>query len=137
MAIASLSFPVFLDTAVIAGTALWALALYLGFSPLAQWTIDRVDGWLHRVESSLSGSQDQEAENRPETEVERTGEGREAQTAALASLVSVVPFLLVGGLIYYGLTISLGASWAVSLGLISCVGCGVYELGRQAGQASD
>lgn len=128
MLIAFLPFPITIDTAVIAGTALWALALYLGFSPLAQWTIDQVNRWLNWAERSLYLS---------EAEFERTRKGWEAQNTFLASLVSVAPFLLVGGLVHYGLAISMGTSWSVSLGLISCVGCGVYELGRQAGQASD
>nr|WP_313898141.1 hypothetical protein [Nodosilinea sp. LEGE 07298] len=98
--------PVTFDTATIAGTALWAIAFYLGFSPLADRLIDTFEGWL--------------------------GAGSPA-----ASLLSIVPFLLVGGLAHYGLTLSLGGSWAVSLGVISAMGCGVYELGRRDGQASD
>lgn len=53
-----------------------------------------------------------------------------------ASLVSVLPFIAVGGLSYYGLLLGLGQSWAISLGVIACVGCGVYELGRRDGEAS-
>lgn len=97
--------PVAIDTATIAGTTLWAIALYLGFSPL----VDRfIAGLEHRL-----------------------GDGSPA-----ASLLSVVPFLVVGALTHYGLVLTLGGSWAVSLGLISAIGCGVYELGRQDGQAS-
>lgn len=55
----------------------------------------------------------------------------------MASLLSILPFMLVGGLAYGGLTLTLGDSWAVSLGVISAIGCGVYELGRQNSQASD
>lgn len=98
--------PVTFDTATIAGTALWAIAFYLGFSPLADRLIDTFEGWL--------------------------GAGSPA-----ASLLSIVPFLLLGGLTYYGLTLTLGASWAVSFGVISAMGCGVYELGRRDGQASE
>lgn len=54
-----------------------------------------------------------------------------------ASLLGMVPFLLVGSLAHYGLTLSLGGSWAVSLGVISAISCGVYELGRRDGQASE
>lgn len=100
------SFPATFDTAAIAGTALWAIALYLGFSP----TVDRVITALER----------------------RLGEG-----SAAASLLSVVPFLLLGGLLYCGLALTMGGSWAVSLGVISAMGCGVYELGRRDGQASE
>ncbi|WP_263970564.1 hypothetical protein [Leptolyngbya sp. KIOST-1] len=98
--------PTTFDTATIAGTALWAIAFYLGGSPWADRLITTFEGWL--------------------------GTGSPA-----ASLLSIVPFLLVGGLVYYALLLSLGGSWAVSLGVISAMGCGVYELGRRNGQASD
>jgi hypothetical protein len=94
-----------IDTATIAGTTLWAIALYLGFSPLVDRGIAVLESWL--------------------------GDGSPA-----ASLLSVVPFLVAGGLTHYGLVLTLGGSWAVSLGLISAIGCGVYELGRRDGQAS-
>lgn len=100
------SLPVDFDTATIAGTALWAIALYWGFSPLADRVISAFESWL-------------------------------GADSPAASLLSVLPFLAVGGLAYYGLTLSLGGSWAVSLGVISAVGCGVYELGRRDGQASE
>lgn len=94
------------DTATVAGTALWAIAFYWGFSPLADRVIQSFEGWL----------------------------GTESPAA---SLLSIVPFLVVGGFAHYGLALSLGDSWAVSLGVISAIGCGVYELGRRAGQTSE
>ncbi|HSM82728.1 MAG TPA: hypothetical protein VLS96_13640 [Nodosilinea sp.] len=94
------------DTATVAGTALWAIALYWAFSPLAERLISSLEGWL-------------------------------GQDSPAASLLSVVPFLLVGGLAYWGLTLSLGGSWAVSLGVIAAIGCGVYELGRRDGEAAE
>jgi hypothetical protein len=100
------SLPVDFDTATIAGTALWAIALYWGFSPLADRVIATFESWL-------------------------------GEDSPAASLLSVLPFLAVGGLAHYGLTISLGGSWAVSLGVLSAIGCGVYELGRRDGQASE
>lgn len=100
------SLPVDFDTATIAGTALWAIALYWGFSPVSDRLISILEGWL-------------------------------GADSPAASLLSVVPFLAVGGLAHYGLTLSLGGSWAVSLGVISAIGCGVYELGRRNGEASD
>ncbi|TVQ13621.1 MAG: hypothetical protein EA368_01975 [Leptolyngbya sp. DLM2.Bin27] len=98
--------PVDFDTATIAGTALWAIALYWGFSPLSDRLIATLESWL-------------------------------GEDSPAASLLSVVPFLAVGGLAHYGLTLSLGGSWAVSLGVISAIGGGVYELGRRDGQASE
>jgi hypothetical protein len=117
-----------LDTAAIAGTTLWALALYLGFSPLANWVMEQFNRWLNFAERSLYTS---------EKEFERTRKGREAQNAFLASLVSIVPFLIAGGLANYGIEVSLGRSWAISVGMIACIGCGVYELGRRNSQASE
>ncbi|WOD41423.1 hypothetical protein [Nodosilinea sp. E11] len=98
--------PVDFDTATIAGSALWAIAFYWGFSPLSDRLISALEGWL-------------------------------GADSPAASLLSVVPFLGFGGLTHYGLTLSLGGSWAVSLGVISAIGCGVYELGRRDGQASE
>lgn len=100
------SLPVDFDTATIAGTALWAIALYWGFSPLADRVISALESWL-------------------------------GEDSPAASLLSVLPFLAVGGLAHYGLTLSLGGSWAVSLGVLAAMGCGVYELGRRDGQASE
>ncbi|MEP0948696.1 hypothetical protein [Leptolyngbya subtilissima] len=100
------SLPVDFDTATIAGTALWAIALYWGFSPLADRVISTFEGWL-------------------------------GADSLAASLLGVLPFLAVGGLAHYGLTLSLGGSWAVSLGVLSAIGCGVYELGRRDGKASE
>jgi hypothetical protein len=107
----------------IAGTALWALSFYLGFSSLADRVIEQCQCWLLRIFSPPTAG----AESAPQHEV---------QLAVLASLGSVIPFLLIGALAYYGLSISLGSSWAVSTGLIACIGSGVYELGRQEGLES-
>jgi hypothetical protein len=125
--------PLPFDTVTIADTALWALALYLGFSPLAQRLIDQIIHWLTPVASSpgAGDSQTQDSAKHSARKSDQAG-----QPAALASLLSVIPFLVIGGLAHYGLTLSLGGSWAISLGFISCIGCGVYELGRQDGQAS-
>jgi hypothetical protein len=93
------------DTATVAGSALWAIALYWGCFPQAERLIAALERWL-------------------------------GSNSPAASLLGVVPFLLVGVLVYGGLTLSLGASWALSLGVIGAMVCGVYELGRRDGQAS-
>ena len=54
----------------------------------------------------------------------------------LASLLAIIPFLLIGSLTYYGISSALGRSWAVSWGVIAAMGCGIYELGRQDSQDS-
>ena len=118
-------FKLALDATAIAGAGLWSLALYLGFSPLSDWVAEQLNRWFNFAERSLYTS---------EAEFERTRKGREAQNAFLASLCSIVPFLIVGGLCNWGVELGLGRSWAISVGMLACVGCGIYELGRRDGQ---
>lgn len=106
------------DPVWISGIFLWALALYLMFSPLAL----RLVGALEKQAVSwLSSSSKQNS----------------AELAELyASVMSIVPFILAGGLCNYLLDISMGRSWTLSVGIITCIGSGVYELGRRDGQAN-
>ncbi|MUL35971.1 hypothetical protein [Gloeocapsopsis dulcis] len=115
------------NATTIAGASLWSLALYLGFSPISEWVMNQLNRWFNFAERSLYSS---------ETEFEKTRVARESQNAFYASLFSIVPFLIVGSLCNYGVEISLGKSWAISMGILVCVGCGVYELGRRDGQSS-
>jgi hypothetical protein len=46
-------------------------------------------------------------------------------------MLSIVPFLIIGGVLHYLIEVSLGASWPISLGIMGCVLGGIYELGRQ------
>jgi hypothetical protein len=115
-----------LDASVIAGASLWSLALYLGFSSLTQWMMEQLNHWFDIVHAWLYKSAE---------EFERNRKSKEAQSALYASLLSIVPFLVVGGLCNYGVELSLGRSWAVSIGILACMGCGVYELGRRSGQS--
>ncbi|ABA21318.1 conserved hypothetical protein [Trichormus variabilis ATCC 29413] len=117
-----------LNTIAIAGASLWSLALYLGFSPLSEWVIEQLNRWFNFAERSLYTSQ---------TEFEKTRKAREAQNSFYASLFSIVPFLVIGALCNWGVEISLGRSWAISIGILACMGCGIYELGRRDGQSSD
>jgi hypothetical protein len=119
-------FKLALDATAIAGTGLWALALYLGFFPVADWVSEQLYRWFNFAERSLYTSQE---------EFERTKKGRESQNAFFAYLFSIVPFLIVGGLCNWGIELGLGRSWAVSVGMLVCVGCGIYELGRRDGQS--
>ncbi|MDJ1179049.1 hypothetical protein PJF56_09245 [Roseofilum sp. BLCC_M91] len=114
-----------LDTTAIAGTTLWSLGLYLGFSPLGDWIMLQLSRWFNFAERSLYTSVE---------EFERTRESREAQNAFYASLFSIIPFLIVGAVFNWAVEVTLGKSWAISMGLLACVACGVYELGRRDGQ---
>jgi hypothetical protein len=116
-----------LDATVIAGASLWALALYLSFSSLTQWLMEQLNRWFNFAERSLYISSE---------EFEKTRKGREAQNAFYASIFSIVPFLMAGGLCNWGVELSLGRSWAISIGILACIGCGVYELGRRDGQSN-
>ncbi|GAB4156823.1 MAG: hypothetical protein Fur0046_36760 [Cyanobacteria bacterium J069] len=123
-----LSFRLAIDPTTVASVGLWALALYLGFSPVSDWVMEQISRWLNFAERSLYTSQ---------AEFERTRIAREAQNSFYASLLSVVPFVLAGWGLSYLSDISLGRSWSVSMGIVSVIGAAVYELGRRDGQASD
>jgi hypothetical protein len=110
-----------------AGATLWALALYLGFSPLSSWVTDQITRWFNFAERSLYLSQ---------AEFEQTRKGREAQNTFWASMFSIVPFVGVGAVIHYGVKAGLGNSWSISLGILFAVGSAVYELGRRDSETS-
>lgn len=118
-------FQLHIDSTTVAGIGLWAIALYLGFSPLSDWVIERLTRWFNAAERSLSSSQE---------EFDRTKSSRESQNAFYASLFSVIPFVIVGGSLNYVTDISLGRSWAISVGILAAIGAAVYELGRRDGQ---
>jgi hypothetical protein len=123
-----LPFRLAIDPTTVAGVGLWALALYLGFSPLSDWVMDQISRWLNFAERSLYTSQ---------AEFERTRAAREAQNSFYASLLSVIPFVIAGTGLNYLSDVSLGRSWSISIGILSVIGAAVYELGRRDGQASD
>lgn len=114
-----------LDTAMIAGSCLWSLALYIGFSSFRDWIIEQLDRWFNFAERSLYTSVE---------EFEKTRRARESQNAFYASLFSIIPFLVFGGFCNWGVELSLGRSWAISIGMLACIACGVYELGRRDSQ---
>lgn len=106
------------DPVWISGIFLWALALYLMFSPFALRLVGALEqqaiGWL-------TSANKQDASGAAEL---------------YASVMSIVPFVLAGGLCNYFLDMSLGQSWTLSFGIIACMGSGVYELGRRDGEAN-
>lgn len=114
-----------LDTLAFAGTSLWSLALYLAFSPLSEWVTVQLQRWFNFAERSLYISK---------SEFEKTRPAREAQNSFYASLFSIVPFLIAGTLCHWGVGISLSPGWSISTGLLTCIGAGVYELGRRDGE---
>ncbi|CCQ59612.1 hypothetical protein CWATWH0401_731 [Crocosphaera watsonii WH 0401] len=57
---------------------------------------------------------------------------RESQNAFYASLFSILPFFIIGGFCNWGVELGLGQSWSISMGILACMTCGVYELGRRS-----
>ena len=122
-----LPFSLAINPTMLAGVSLWALAIYLGFSPVSDWVMDQLSHWMNFAERLYISAE----------EFERTQSDRESLNAFYASLLSVVPFLLVGGLCNWGVEVSLGEGWSISMGILACMGCGVYELGRQDGRSQE
>ncbi len=42
------------------------------------------------------------------------------------------PSLSLGGFCNWGVELGLGQSWSISMGILACMTCGVYELGRRS-----
>lgn len=114
-------FRIELDTTLIAASCLWSLALYLSFNSFREWIIDSLNKWFNFAEKFLYLS---------EEEFEKTRQARESQNAFYASLFSIFPFFIMGGFWNWGLEIGLGKSWSISLGIMACIGCAVYKLGK-------
>ncbi len=57
--------------------------------------------------------------------------GSQRFPAALASVLSVVPFLLLAIGLEWAWESYLGRNWAVSFGILMCFGSGILRLGRQ------
>jgi hypothetical protein len=114
-----LLLPFALSSGAVAGTALWAITGYLILSSrvpaLMEWTYSRLNATFGATPEPISNH---------------------GLFSLLAALLSVVPFVGLGALAQYGLTLTLGGSWGVSLGVIAGMACGIYELGRRDGEAS-
>ncbi|MBD2138382.1 hypothetical protein H6F32_12440 [Anabaena sp. FACHB-1237] len=117
------AFQIYIDKIAIAGTSLWSLALYISLLKLKEWVILQLNRWFNFAERSLYTS---------EKEFEKTRQARESQNAFYASLCSIIPFLIIGGLCNWGIQISLGPSWAISTGILATMGAGIYDLGRKS-----
>lgn len=115
-------FSIQFNTTIIASICLWALALYLGFGSFREWVIDSLTRWFNFAERSLYTSQE---------EYEKTRYARESQNAFFASLLSILPFFVMASFCNWGVEIGLGRSWSISMGILACIACGVYELGKR------
>ncbi len=110
---------------VVAGIALWSLALYLAFSELNDWVMTQLVRWFNFAERSLYFSNE---------EYDRTKVARENQNSFYASILSIVPFLGLGGLAVYLVVLILDQTWAFSTGALAAIGAAIYELGRRTGE---
>jgi hypothetical protein len=117
-----------IDPTAIAGAALWSMGLYLGFMPWVDKLTDGLTVWMGNAERSLYATQKEFDESRAV---------REAQNTFYSSLLSVVPFLVVGTLVSLGVEVSLGEDWVFSGGLLTTLLCGIYELGRRNNALND
>jgi small-conductance mechanosensitive channel len=122
-----LPFRLDLNTVAIAGATLWSLALYLGFSPVSEWVTEQLNVWFNFAEQFMYTSK---------SEFEKTRQARESQNAFYASVFSIIPCLIIGTLCYWIIEVSLGDSWGISTGILACMSCGVYELGRRDSENS-
>jgi hypothetical protein len=114
-----------LNTTAIAGACLWSLALYLSLASVRDWITEQLNRWFNFAERSLYTSTE---------EFEKTRVAREAQNAFYASIFGIIPFLIFGGFCNWGVEIGLGNSWSISMGILACMACGIYELGRRDSQ---
>ena len=120
-----LPFQINIDTIAIAGAALWSLSFYVGLSSLREWITKQLDRWFNFADRSLYIS---------EAEFKKSRLARESQNALYASVLSILPFLVVGFMCNWGVEISLGRSWALSMAMLATISSSVYELGRRDGQ---
>lgn len=104
-----------LSPITIAGSGLWAIALYWGFYPTGQALIQRLSMWLSGEAALVKGRE---------------------HADFLAGMIGIIPFIGLGGACFMLLSLGLGQSWALSTGLMGMVGGGIYQLGRRSGQGS-
>jgi hypothetical protein len=114
------------NTTTLAGICLWSLALYLSFASLREQVTVQLERGLQKIIQIRNFK----------TEKQNNVISPDSPMLLYASLLSILPFFLVGFLCNYGVEISLGRSWAVSTGILACMGCGVYELGRRSTEGS-
>ncbi len=110
-----------LNTTAIAGSCLWSLVLYISLTSVKDWITEQLSRWFDFAERSLYMSVE---------EYEETRAVRESQNAFYASVMSIIPFLILGAVCNWGIALSLGLSWSISLGIMTCMICGVYALGK-------
>ncbi len=116
-------FVVDVDTTTVAGSCLWSLTLYIGLTSFKEWIVTQLIRWFDFAERSLYTSVE---------EYEETRVARESQNAFYASLLSIIPFLILGVVCNWLIDLSFGgSSWAIALGLMTCAICGLLALAKE------
>jgi hypothetical protein len=112
-----------IDSVRFAGSCIWSLALYIGLDSSKMWIAHQLERWLNFVDGYLYSST---------KEFEETRVAREAQNAFSASVFSIIPFLIAGAITNWVIDISFGgSSWAIALGIMTCIICGLFALANQ------
>ena len=112
-----------IDSVRLAGSCIWSLALYLGLDSSKMWIAHQLERWLNFADGYLYTST---------KEFEETRSAREAQNAFYASVFSIIPFLIAGAITNWITEISFGgSSWAIALGIMTCIICGLFALANQ------
>lgn len=115
-------FEIPINTVMLAGSCLWSLGLYLTLISLKNNLIEQLQRWFNFAERSLYTSDE---------EFEKTRPAREAQNTFYASIFSIIPFLILGGLCNWGIEAGLGESWGISTGILMSISGAIYALGKQ------
>ncbi|MDJ0571043.1 MAG: hypothetical protein QNJ53_18615 [Pleurocapsa sp. MO_192.B19] len=111
------------DTVNIASSCIWSLALYIGLDSTKEWISKQLARWFNFAEGWLYTSAEEFEETRP---------ARESQNAFYASVLSIVPFLIMGAVVNWVINISFGGnSWALALGIMTCAICSLFALANQ------
>jgi hypothetical protein len=107
----------------LAGSCIWSLALYIGLDSSKIWIAHQLERWFNFAEGWLYTST---------KEFEETRSAREAQNTFYASVFSIIPFLIAGTITNWVTDISFGgSSWAIALGIMTCIICGLFALANQ------
>jgi hypothetical protein len=115
------------STSILVGASLWSLAFYLVLPQLVEWTTDGLTRWFNFAERSLYTSQ---------REFEATRSVRESVNAFYASLISTVPFLILGVGVYCFAQTYLGTTRTILFAMFCCVLGLLHEMRRDAGPSS-
>ena len=118
-----------IDTISLAGSCIWSLALYVGLDSTRNWIRHQLERWFNFAEGWMYTSTE---------EFEATRPARESQNAFYASILGILPFLVVGAIVNWIADISFGgSSWAIALGLMTCAICSLFALANQDYSSED